>query len=255
MKPEHIPVIVGVGQFNDRPDDPAQGLDSLGLMEQALRLAERDAGGDWLAGLDSIGIVDQISFRALGKLTGPLAERIGASPRFAEQTALPSGTSPIELLNIAANRIGEGAIRSAAICGGEALRTAAKRAAAAAGTATHNVVRTRLEANKPGYAQRHGLVAPIDVYPLYENAGRAAYGQDLAAGQEETGEIWSRFADIAVGNEGAWIRSGKSAEEIVAPSLDNRPLAFPYTKLMVANSSVNFCRRSSVHRLRYRHTT
>ncbi|WP_066826420.1 acetyl-CoA acetyltransferase [Sphingomonas mali] len=240
MKPEHIPVIVGVGQFNDRPEDPAEGRDSLGLMEEALRVAERDAGGgSWLSGLDSIGIVDQISFKALGNLTGPLAERIGASPRFAEQTALPSGTSPIELLNIAANRIGAGEIRSAAICGGEALRTAARRAAAAAGTASHNVVRTRLEANKPGYAQRYGLVAPIDVYPLYENAARSRYGQDLAAGQEETGEIWARFSEVAAANEGAWIRRNRSAEEIVTPTADNRPLAFPYTKLMVANSSVN----------------
>jgi len=239
MKPENTPVIVGVGQVNDRTSDPAQGLDSLGLMEQALRAAEQDAGGDWLAELESIGIVDQISFKALGNLIEPLSERIGAHPRFARQTDLPSGTSPIELLNVAANLIGEGVIQSAAICGGEALRTAAKRAAAAAGDASHNVVRARLEAKKPGYAQGYGLVAPIDVYPLYENAGRSSYGQVLAAAQAETGEIWSRFSEVAVGNDGAWIREAKAADEIVTPSADNRPLAFPYTKLMVANSSVN----------------
>jgi len=239
MKPENTPVIVGVGQINDRTADPAQGLDSLGLMEQALRAAEDDAGGGWLTGLESIGIVDQISFKNLGNLTEPLAERIGARPRFARQTDLPSGTSPIELLNVAANLIGEGKIRSAAICGGEALRTAAKRAAAAAGNASHNVVRARLEAKKPGYAQGYGLVAPIDVYPLYENAGRSSYGQELAAAQAETGEIWSRFSEVARDNDGAWIREAKTTEEIVTPSPDNRPLAFPYTKLMVANSSVN----------------
>jgi acetyl-CoA C-acetyltransferase len=26
----------------------------------------------------------------------------------------------------------------------------------------------------PNFRQRYGLVAPVDVYPLYENAGRAA---------------------------------------------------------------------------------
>ena len=66
--PERIPVIVGVGQINDRPADPDEGLDSLGLMIAALRLADSDAGGNWLADLDSLAIVDQLSFRELGNL-------------------------------------------------------------------------------------------------------------------------------------------------------------------------------------------
>jgi hypothetical protein len=33
----------------------------------------------------------------------------------------------------------------------------------------------------------------VDVYPLYENAGRAAYGQTLEQGQAESAEIWSLF--------------------------------------------------------------
>ena len=37
--PERIPVIIGVGQLNDWPDDPDDGLDSLGLMVAALKLA------------------------------------------------------------------------------------------------------------------------------------------------------------------------------------------------------------------------
>ena len=42
--PERIPVIIGVGQVGDRPDDPDAGLDSLGLMVAALRVAADDAG-------------------------------------------------------------------------------------------------------------------------------------------------------------------------------------------------------------------
>ena len=42
--PERIPVIIGVGQVNDRPADPDQGLDSLGLMVAALNVAAEDAG-------------------------------------------------------------------------------------------------------------------------------------------------------------------------------------------------------------------
>ncbi|MFP2900479.1 hypothetical protein [Corallococcus sp. 4LFB] len=129
-----IPVIVGVGQVNDRPEDPLRGLDSLGLMEAALRVADTDAGGGWLSRLDSLAVVDQLSFRQMGPLPLPLAERLGARPRFREQTAEANGDSPVRLLHEAANRIASGAAEVAAVVGGEALRTAARRAALAAGT-------------------------------------------------------------------------------------------------------------------------
>ena len=130
--PERIPVIIGVGQINDRPEDPDQGLDSLGLMIEALKIADADAGGGLLAELDSLAIVDQISFHHLGKLCEPLAAAIGANPAINYQSAAPHGDTPVRLLNEAANRIGAGEVKLAAIVGAEALRTAAGRAAKAA---------------------------------------------------------------------------------------------------------------------------
>ncbi|MGI4801632.1 MAG: hypothetical protein ACRYG8_47905, partial [Janthinobacterium lividum] len=112
---DRIPVIVGVGQVNDRPSDPQRGLDSAGLMEAALRAADEDAGGGWLQRLDSLALVDQISFRALGDFSADLANRIGASPRYCSKTRQASGDSPILLLNEAANRIGAGEITTAAV--------------------------------------------------------------------------------------------------------------------------------------------
>ena len=236
-----MPVLVGVGQVNDRPADPSQGLDPLQLMQAALLAADQDGGGGWLARSDSLAVVDQISFQQLGHIATPLAAALGASPRLCTQTPYPSGDSPILLLNEAANRIAAGEIEVAAVVGGEALRTAAGRAAAAAGgtPSAHNASRTMSERRGPSYRARYGLVAPVDVYPLYENASRAAYGQTLAEGQAETGDIWSRFSQVAAGNDSAWLRKPVSAETIRTISPDNRPIAFPYTKLMVANSSVN----------------
>jgi len=236
-----IPVIVGVGQVNDRPKTPAEGLDSLGLMEAAMRAADADAGGGWLARLDFLALVDQISFRDLGETSGPLAERLEAKPRICFKTKSAMGDSPILLLNEAANRIAAGEIEVAAMGGGEALRTAAHLAAAAAGDdpSAHNATRQTSSRRAPSYRQRYGLTAPVDIYPLYENAGRAAYGQTLAQAQQESGEIWSRFSQVAMENPGAWIRKPVTPEEIIRPSADNRPIAFPYNKLMVANSSVN----------------
>lgn len=237
---ERIPVIIGVGQINDRPEDPDNGLDPLQLMVAALKRAEADAGVELLAQLDSVAVVDQISFRHLNPLDGKLAEAIGATPAVCYQSEAPHGDTPIRMLNEAANRIGAGEIKLAAIAGAEALRTIAGRLAKHATPQSDVFEGVRKEAKRePGYAQQHGLNAPVDVYPLYENAGRAAYGQSLAEAQRESGEIWSRFSKIAAGNEGAWIRKPAAVEDIITVSDRNRPLAFPYSKLMVANSSVN----------------
>lgn len=235
-----IPVIIGVGQLNDRPVDPDDGLDPLQLMEAALRKAEADSGVELLGRLDSLAVVDQISFRQLNPLNEKLAEVLGASPSICYQSDAPHGDTPIRLLNEAANRIGAGEISLAAVVGAEALRTAGGRLAKH-GTPQADVFEGVRNAAKrePGYAQMHGLKAPIDIYPLYENAGRAAYGQSLTEAQQESGEIWSRFSEVAATNEGAWLRKPHSPEEIIAPGEKNRPIAFPYTKLMVANASVN----------------
>ena len=239
--PARIPVIVGVGQVNDRPATPEEGLDSLGLMVAALRAADADAGGGWLARVDSVAVVDQISFAQLGDLSGPVADQIGAQPRLCYRTSAPMGDSPILLLNEAANRIAAGEVAVAAVVGAEALRTAAARAAKASGDdpSAHNASRARSMGRSPSYRQRYGLVAPVDIYPLYENGARAAWGQTLAEAQAESGLIWSLFSQVAAENPGAWIKAPRTAEEIITPSPDNRPIAFPYNKLMVANSSVN----------------
>jgi acetyl-CoA C-acetyltransferase len=231
-----IPVIVGVGQINDRPQDDAQGLDPLGLMRAALTAADEDAGGGWLRQIDSLAVVDQISFPDLGDLSKPLADALGASPRHCAKTPYPSGDSPVLLLNEAANRVAAGEIAIAAIAGGEALRTAARRAAAAA---RPDAVREAAARGARPLRQRYGVVAPTDIYPLYENACRAAFGQTLAEGQKESAAIWSLFSHVAADNPDAWLRKPLAPADILAVTTDNRPIAFPYTKLTVANASVN----------------
>jgi acetyl-CoA C-acetyltransferase len=82
-------------------------------------------------------------------------------------------------------------------------------------------------------------VLPVDVYPLYENAGRTARGETLAEGQAESGALWAGMSRVAAHCEHAWLREPVTAQEVVTPSERNRPLAFPYTKLQVANAAVN----------------
>ncbi len=52
-------------------------------------------------------------------------------------------------------------------------------------------------------------------------------------------ELWSRFSDVASRNPHAWLRERHSAEEIRTPSATNRPVSFPYPKLMNSNNNVD----------------
>jgi len=51
--------------------------------------------------------------------------------------------------------------------------------------------------------------------------------------------LWSVYSQAAVENPNAWIKRRFTPEEITMPSHDNRLIAWPYTKLMVANPTVN----------------
>ena len=233
VDPARIPVIVGVGQVNDRPADDQEGMDSVQLMVVAAGAADRDAGGGLIARCDWLGCVPQISFGNLDPET-LVPAALGISPFVAHEDRA-SGETPIRLLNEAANAIAAGQARICLVTGGEAVRTAARRGQAAR---SGGVIFQSARAAS-AIRRRYGLVLPVDTYPLYENAIRAAWGQSLADGQAESGLIWSLMSAVAAGAEGAWIKSARTPGEIIEPGAGNRPIAFPYNKLMVANSSVN----------------
>jgi acetyl-CoA C-acetyltransferase len=230
--PNRIPVIIGVGQVNDRPDDPMQGLDSVGLMAAAIRKADEDAGGGWLARCDWLANVQQMAFPGMDVL-GLLPKELGISPATRIEKP-PYGDAPIQLISDAANAVAAGEASVCIAVGGEALRTAAKRPQDGGAKLFGNAAAVSTDVQR-----RYGLTTPQDIYPLYENATRAAWGQSLAEARAESGRIWEKMSEVAVEAEGAWLKKARKAEEIVTPSAENRPLSFPYTKLQVANSAVN----------------
>jgi len=237
---DRIPVIIGIGQINDRPERDDDALDSKGLMLAALSAAERDAGAPILNRLDWLGVEDQISFPS-DAIHEEVAAALPKRPANVFRTEEASGAGPTELLNEAANLIGRGEARFAATVGGEALRTAARWAKVGISQpgGGNDRVREIGERSTTPLARRYGLATPTDVYPLYENATRKAWGQSLAEAQAESGRIWSTMSEVAAANPSAWLRKPVDARNIVTPSADNRAISFPYTKLMVANSSVN----------------
>jgi acetyl-CoA C-acetyltransferase len=233
MDENAISVIVGVGQVNDRDDR----LNSVELMAAALRNADSDAGGGWLDRADTLDVVAQLSFPEFADASAPLAHMLEIAPRHCAQTRYPMGDSPVALLDAAAKRIAAGDAEICVVAGGEALRTAAKRAAGKR-DAVRDSATQATRATRPG-RERYGIIAPTDVYPLYENACRAAWGQSFAEAQHESAAIWARFSEVAAQNEAAWLREAREAHEILTVTPNNRAIAFPYTKYMVANASVN----------------
>src|ERR1700761_3215049 len=94
---DRIPVIVGVGEIADRPKDIAAGLEPLALLEAALRRAEADCGGALLGDIQSLDVVNFLSWRYRDpeKL---LAQRLGIQPAHLYYGPV-GGESPIRYLH------------------------------------------------------------------------------------------------------------------------------------------------------------
>lgn len=239
---DRIPVIAGIGEITDRPEDPAQGLEPLALMERALRAAEDDAGAQLLSRIDSLDIVNQVSW-PYADMPLQLAQAIGAQPSRANYGPI-GGESPVRFLHEAAARIARGETRIAAICGAEAQNTL-DRARRAKIPLDWTPKPEKFDPPLRGIdflqaaAVNLGVFMPTTIYPFYENATAAFWGQSPAQAQLESAQLWAEFSQVAATNPYAWLGRAYSAAEIATPSPANRLIAWPYTKLMVANPSVN----------------
>jgi acetyl-CoA acetyltransferase len=242
MSPETTPVLIGAGEIIDRPADPASGLEPLALMEQAIRNATADAGAMLLDRIDTLFVVNQITWPYID-MPAQLAARIGAAPSHAVYGPV-GGESPVRFIHDAACRIARGESQIAAVCGAEAQSTLDKARRAAIRlpwTPKPDIYEPPLRGADfvPAAALNLGVFLPVTIYPFYENATAAAWKQTPAAAQLDSGEIWSAFSRVAAHNPNAWLPRAYAAEDIITPSPANRLIAWPYTKLMVANPSVN----------------
>jgi len=245
MRDPHLsPVIIGVGEAIDRPASLDQSLEPVALMAQALTAAQDDAGAEVLNHVDSLDLVGLVSWRYVDPV-GQLAASLGLDPA-RKTNASMGGETPIRLIHEAAVRIARGEQRMAAIVGGES---------------THSASRARRDKIKPPWtpmasrdsavrfpssrfamsppAVTLGMQDPAQVYPFYEMAAQAAWGQTPAQGHAESSALWARYAEVAETNPNAWIRTAPDAATISEVTPDNRMINWPYPKLMVANPQVN----------------
>src|SRR3978361_1369804 len=200
---ERIPVIVGVGEITDRPADLTSGLEPLVLLEQALRRAEADSGGKLLGRVQSLDIVNFLSWRYRDpeKL---LAQRLGIQPAHLYYGPV-GGESPIRYLHEAAKRIARGECSVAAVCGAEAQSTATKAQRAGIDLPWTPFAQDVPEPKRGAAFQKPvavqlGVYTPVTVYPFYEAATAAHWGQTPREAMAESGRLWSAYSNAAAEN-------------------------------------------------------
>lgn len=251
------PVIVGVGQALNHPASPSGPddlVDPLDLMEQALRIAGADAHGTQdssavsatLAALDVLTSVVSFTWRPSNP-SAMVAERLGISPAQL-RLSVTGGSVPQKLVADAAQMIAAGKADVVGIAGSEAMhsRSVARRHPewqvpewpSADGEPAAQIVGHEIDGLSPLEIQR-GIVAPISIYPLFDNAWRAQRGVNIEDHRRQLGKLWASFSSVASQNPNAWIANQLSADEIIAPSASNRMISEPYTKFMVANLPVD----------------
>lgn len=235
------PILVGGGQINER----SGGIEPVDLIVSAAREAATEAGSARLLELvDSVRIVGMLSwkYRDPGALVG---ERIGATPRTTGYTG-SGGSSPQVLVNGAALDIAAGRADVVLIGGAESWRTRMKLRArgerpewTVQGDSVPSAPILVPEVPMTAESERRiGLDRPAYLYPLFEQALRISSGRTDSEHRDHIGSLWSGFSRVAATNPHAWTQREYSASEITTPSPENRPIAWPYTKLLNSNNMV-----------------
>jgi len=240
------PVLIGGGQLSRRVDRGEEPLEPVDLMVEALRRAA-DASGVGeraVTGADAVHVVSLLSwrYRDPGLL---LAQRLGAEPRDTSLTGM-GGNSPQTLVNQTCLAIQAGDADLVLLAGAEAWRT--RMSSRKAGTELEwteqgddvPVARASTDdvpMSHPG-EQARGVMMPVQLYPMFEQAHRLAMGRSLEDHLVVVSELWARFSEVAARNPHAWIQRSYTAEEVRTATPDNRMIGFPYTKLMNSNNAV-----------------
>jgi acetyl-CoA C-acetyltransferase len=212
------------------------------MMAEVASLAADDsgAGRKLLERVDSVRVPSVLSWRYTdpGRL---VADRLGISPRNTVVTTA-GGNSPQMLLNDTALAIQRGDIDITVMTGAETMYTRFRARKAKVRLDWEQQPDGEPSAvlgdDRPGTSDAEmakAMVLPIQIYPMFENALRAAAGESIDQHQDKIAGLWSRFSEVAATNPHAWFPERRTVEEIKTVTADNRWIGFPYTKAMNAN--------------------
>jgi acetyl-CoA C-acetyltransferase len=252
------PVLVGVGQFTERIDDPDyRGISAVDLATEGVRAALADTGADVaavarsiqvFAGLRQFEICTPFAKPMLGcsdNYVRSVAQRVGADPERALLEPI-GGNGPQKLVSEFAASIAAGDIEVALILGsenGSTLKTFAGRD----DKPDHSEnVGGQLEDRGYGFEQymseytaAHGLTGAPVQYGLMDNARRARLGLSVDDYRLKMAELFSPFSKVAAKNPFSSSPVERSVSELTTVTAENRMICDPYPRLMVARDQVN----------------
>ncbi len=239
------PVLVGAGQLVQR-EEPADALEPVAMMAEAARRAAEDAGAPGLlAQVQSVQVVRLVSWRYADP--GALVAALIGAPSARTAVSPMGGNAPQSLVNAAAVDIQSGRIDVVLLTAAEASKTrqAYRKVderpswtVQPEGTPAATLVGDELPLTHPAEISK-GIFLPVQLYPVFECAVRAAAGRTVDSHVDRIAELWSRFSEVAATNPFAWSQEAMTPGQVATPSAENRMVGFPYTKVMNTNNTVD----------------
>ncbi len=242
--------IIGVARHTWHPDDNGDegAPEPLDMWQHVARSGALDAGtadaADIVSGLESIDVVYSQSWQ-YDDAVARLAERLGAAPRRRNYSGI-GGSVPLVLATEVAKEIRAGNLDLSLIVGAEALAT---------------IRRLKKAGQKPEWSFKpadkrrfpmdmefdpsevsHQVFEAYLTFALFDNARRAHLGRALEEHRAALGRVMAAMTRIAADDANrphAWFPVARSAEQITAPTPENRMVAYPYTKLMTSIMDVD----------------
>ena len=243
-----LPVLVGVGQLNQRVDRGAPELEPTALDGRGAADRRRRCGRSrgLLEQADSVGVVHVLSWRYAdpGRLVGRAPSAAPArhtvyTPRAATSrrrwSTRPAATSttagPTSCSSPAPRRGAPGRRH-------RSRRRPPDWTTEPEGAAPDEELRRGGDAQPPADEMGRGILMPVQIYPLFENACGAADGRTIAEHRTASPALWAGFSEVAAATPTPGSSGRTRPTRSDARRRDNRMIGFPYTKLMNSNNAV-----------------
>jgi acetyl-CoA C-acetyltransferase len=257
MVDARTPVIVGVGQFTERIDDPSyRGMSAVELATAATTAALADTGANAAA---VAAAVDTVFGLRQFEISGPMPATLGKSNNYprsvmgrvggdpARVVLEPvGGQGPQKLVTEAGNAIAAGEADIVMIMGSEPGSTARYFASRDEKPDFTEHVEGQLEDRGhqifsyiDDYTIQHGLTGAPVQYGLLENARRARLGLSVSDYRRTMAELFAPLSKVAAKNPLSSSPVERSVDEILTVTDDNRMICDPYPRFLVARDQVN----------------
>lgn len=248
MLPDNTPILIGGGEITFKLPFPELPSPAEMMAQASFKAMENaEANESFLKAIDVIAVpqmaidsMQNMRDLELGQyknLPRSLASKLGAKPK-REYYAHTGGNTPQQFVNFLAGEISKGESEIALLAGCENLRGVVSSLKAGAGIKFSDDAGGAplpFGDERPGcneHEHDYGLFAPINTYPLFENAIRGSRNKSVEEHMQSVGRLMSPFTKVASENPNAWFPTYRSPEELITVSENNRYVGFPYTKYL-----------------------